>query len=146
MNKRYANIPPDRPLTEKEMRFCEKWLQCASGREAAIYAGYKERSAHVTASQLLSKPNVARYIAEKRAQIRSSAIASAEEVMEYFTQVMKGEIKDQFGLEASLAERTKAAQELAKRTVDIEQRKANQQVDNVIAIKLDWSRDGDSDD
>ena len=38
--------------------------------------------------------------------------------MEYLTRVMRGEEKDQFDLEISIAERTKAAQELAKRIVD----------------------------
>ena len=49
------------------------------------------------------------------------SIADAAEVMQYFTSVMRGEIKDQFGLDAPLAERTKAAVELAKRKVDISQ-------------------------
>ena len=34
---------------------------------------------------------------------------------------MRGEVKDQFGLDAPLAERTKAAVELAKRKVDVAQ-------------------------
>ena len=35
---------------------------------------------------------------------------------------MRGEVKDQFGLDAPLAERTKAAVELAKRKVDVAQK------------------------
>ena len=35
--------------------------------------------------------------------------------MEYLTSVMRGEAKDQFDLDASLSERTRAASELAKR-------------------------------
>lgn len=53
-------------------------------------------------------------------QIEDSRIASAAEIMQYFTSVMRGEISDQFGLDAPLAERTKAAVELAKRKIDIE--------------------------
>lgn len=45
--------------------------------------------------------------------------------MEFFTNVMRGEIKDAFGLDPSLADRKDAAKEIAKRTVDIEARKAN---------------------
>lgn len=40
--------------------------------------------------------------------------------MEFFSKVMRGEVKDQFGLESTLADRLKAANELARRTVDIE--------------------------
>ena len=66
--------------------------------------------------------------------------ATAQEVMEYFTKVMRGEIKDQFGLEAPLSERTKAAQELAKRTFDIENRKT--EPDQKVEINLNWKREG----
>ena len=60
--------------------------------------------------------------------------------MQFFSAVMRGEVKDQFGLDATLSDRTRAAQEIAKRTVDIENRKAGEP-DQLVAIKLDWSRD-----
>lgn len=72
-------------------------------------------------------------------EARKETQATASEVMEYFTKVMRGEEKDQFGLDAPLSERTKAAQELAKRTIDIENR-ASGKADERIEIKLDWSR------
>ena len=72
--------------------------------------------------------------------MEKDTIANAEEVMSYFTAVMRGDVKDQFGLEAPLSERTRAAQELAKRTIDIQNRKDGT-ADQVVAIKLDWSRD-----
>ena len=55
-------------------------------------------------------------------QLEKETTATAQEVMEFFTSVMRGEVADQFGLDASIADRTRAAQELAKRTVDIENR------------------------
>lgn len=55
---------------------------------------------------------------------------------------MRGEVKDQFGLEAPLSERTKAAVELAKRTVDLDN-KLNGKADAVVEIKLDWGNDED---
>lgn len=73
-------------------------------------------------------------------EIRKDTIATADEVMQFFTSVMRGEVKDQFGLDATLSDRTRAAQEIAKRTVDIENRKAGEP-DQLVAIKLDWSRD-----
>lgn len=72
-------------------------------------------------------------------EARTQSVAAATEVMQYFTRVMRGEEKDQFGLDAPLSERTKAAQELAKRTVDIENR-MNGVTDQKVEIKLDWSR------
>ena len=42
-------------------------------------------------------------------------IAKPEEVLKYLTSVMRGEVKDQFDLDAPLQERTRAAEALAKR-------------------------------
>ena len=57
--------------------------------------------------------------------------------MQYFTAVMRGEIKDQFGLDAPLSERTAAAKELAKRTVDVEN-KLKAQNEATVTIHLVW--------
>lgn len=131
---------PDRPLTQKELMFANKYIETSNGYHSAVFAGYAENSAMVTASRTLRKANVAKYILEQREKLNKARIASAQEVMEYFTRVMKGEEKDQFGLDASLAERTKAAQELAKRTVDLENRLKGQP-DAVLQIQVDWGRD-----
>ena len=72
-------------------------------------------------------------------ELKSESVATAEEVMQFFTSVVRGEVKDQFGLDATLSDRMRAAQEIAKRTVDIENRRAGEP-DQVVAIKLDWSR------
>ena len=63
--------------------------------------------------------------------------------MEYLTKVMRGELKDQFGLEASLSERTKAAQELAKRTIDIENKLKTSNKTGDKEIKITLIRRGD---
>lgn len=92
------------------------------------------------AYRMLNQPNVKweinRVITE---ELKPETVATADEVMTYFTAVMRGEVKDQFGLEAPLSERTRAAQELAKRTIDIQNRQ-NGTADQTIEIKLDWSR------
>lgn len=58
--------------------------------------------------------------------------------MEFFTQVMKGEIKDAFDLPPSLQDKLNAAKELAKRTVDINGTKEEYENDNFLeALKSD---------
>ena len=42
-------------------------------------------------------------------------VASADEVIAFYTAVMRGEVKDQFGIEASLSDRLKAGENLMKR-------------------------------
>ena len=58
-------------------------------------------------------------IASRLEAIRSAQVADEHEVMAYFTAVMRGQVLDQFGLEASLQERTRAAECLAKRIIDM---------------------------
>lgn len=75
-------------------------------------------------------------------ELRKESVATADEVMQFFTSVMRGEVKDQFGLDATLSDRTRAAQEIAKRTIDMENRLAGN-ADQTIAITLDWARNKD---
>lgn len=47
--------------------------------------------------------------------MQSERIADAEEVLRYLTKVMRGEVKDQFDLDPTIQDRTKAAELLGKR-------------------------------
>ena len=69
-------------------------------------------------------------------KLRDASIADADEIMRYFTSVMRGEIKDQFNLDAPLAERSAAARELAKRVIDYVQL-SNEPVPE-LKITLNW--------
>lgn len=103
-------------LTPKQKAFADEYLICGNATQAYKKAGYKNyKSAGVEASKALNNPKISAYIAERQKQIEDSRIATIDEVMQYLTSVMRGEIKDQFDLEAPLAERTKAAQEILKR-------------------------------
>lgn len=107
-------------LTPKQKVFADEYLKCGNQTEAAKKAGYKQP--HVQGKQTLEKLSVQRYIAERQKQIDDEKIADAAEIMEYFTAVMRGKVKDQFDLDPPLAERTKAAIELAKRKIDVGQK------------------------
>ena len=109
-------------LTPKQKAFADYYIECGNATEAAKRAGYKEKAAYATGAENLRKPQIIAYIEERQKQIEDGRIASAAEIMQYFTSVMRGEVKDQFGLDAPLAERTKAAVELAKRKVDVAQK------------------------
>ena len=141
-----TKITPDSPLTSFDVAFINAYIHCGNATTALEMADINGRIKNKSydakakqASRLLQSPNVKAEIERIMNEIKKDTIMTATEVMEYFTAVARGEIKDQFGLDASLSERTKAAQEIAKRTVDIENRKAGV-ADTVVQIKLDWSR------
>ena len=125
-------------LSQKQKDFCIYYVETDNVTESAKRAGYSEKTAGVIGSQLLSRLKIQSEIARLRKEMDKDKVATAEEVMKYFTSVMRGEIKDQFGLEASLSERTRAAQELARRTVDIDNRNAGN-ADAKVEIVLDWN-------
>lgn len=105
-------------LTPKQKKFCEYYVQTGNATESAKRAGYSERTAYRTGADNLKKPQLANYIQELSKPGEDKRIADGKEIMEYLTSVMRGEVNDQFGLDAPLQERTKAAVELAKRVID----------------------------
>ena len=102
-------------LTEKERIFADEYIKTTNATQSAIKAGYAENSASVTGSKMLRKPKVRQHIDAVMNERSKNTTATADEVLEYLTKVMNGEEKDAFGLEASFADRTKAAELLGKR-------------------------------
>lgn len=105
----------DNKLTPKQRAFADYYIETGNATEAARRAGYKGKNINRIASENLSKLDIKQYIDERLAKIEDERIAKGEEVLQYLTRVMRGEEKDQFGLDASLQDRTKAAELLGKR-------------------------------
>ncbi|MCD8286485.1 MAG: terminase small subunit [Clostridia bacterium] len=102
-------------MTEKQKKFCDYYIELDNATQAAIRAGYSKKTAKSQGSENLTKPDIAEYIDLRLKSMESDRIAGAEEVLEYFTRVMRGEEKDQFGLDASLTDRNKAGELLGKK-------------------------------
>lgn len=105
-------------LTRKQKGFCEIYLKTGNATQSYIDAGYKATTravADANARRLLGKDSVRSYMKTRVEELDSKSIADANEVLQYLTKVMRGEEEDQFGLDASLQDRTKAAELLGKR-------------------------------
>lgn len=102
-------------LTERQKKFADYYLECGNATEAAKRAGYSEKTARQIGTENLSKPSISAYINQRLAQIEEESIADIKEVLKFYTKVMRGEEKDQFGLDASLNDRLKAGDSLMKR-------------------------------
>ena len=99
-------------LTEKQKRFIDYYVETANATESAKRAGYSSKTAKNIGAENLTKLNY--FIQERLQQLENNRIAQ-DEVLQYLTKVMRGEEKDQFGLDASLQDRTKCAELLGKR-------------------------------
>lgn len=102
-------------LTQKQRIFCEEYIKTTNATKAAIAAGYSEKTARSIGSENLTKPDISAYIKDRLEEINREQIASTDEVLRFFTSVMRGMEKDQFGLDASISDRIKAGQEIVKR-------------------------------
>lgn len=130
-------------LTLKEHRFINSFLVNGDVAVAAKDAGYEVKDERDSYRKIGNKVLKRDYIYEEMMfrleELDKETIADANEVMQYFTKVMRGEEKDQFGLDAPLSERTSAAKELAKRLIDVPNKAT--EADRAISIVLDWKRD-----
>lgn len=116
-------------LSPKEDKFITLYLKYSDATQAAKEAGYTVRAERKNVEaqyarigkRILSRDYIKDEIAYRMETFRDANIADTKEVLMYLTKVMRGEEKDQFGLDASLAERTSAAKELNRRLHEIEQ-------------------------
>ena len=125
-------------LTEKQQAFADAYIECGNQTEAARRAGYSSKTAYSIGNENLKKPEVSAYIKSRMAELEAQRVASADEVMRFFSSVMRGEVKDPFGLDASLQDRLNAGKELMKRYSAITPRaeKASETVASIIeAVK-----------
>lgn len=100
-------------LNKRQRDFAEYYIQCGNATEAAIKAGYSERSARFSGCENLTKPNISAYIAERMEEIRKKQIATSEEVVIFFSSVLRGE--EQNGEKPAIKHRMEAGKELLKR-------------------------------
>lgn len=124
-------------LTPLQAKFIDKYIETGNGKQSVIDAGYNSKNPAQMAQKLLNIPHINEEIRYRLEQHKNESIATAEEIMQYFTDVMRGKILDQFGLDAPLSERTRAAQELAKRQIDIPERLKGNEPPK-LTITVDW--------
>ena len=119
-------------MTPRQQAFADYYIESGNAEESAVKAGYSVKYARGNAHKLVANSCIAIYIEKRLKSIKESRIATGDEVMKFFTSVMRGEVKDAFGLDPSLQERMNAAKELAKRTVDINKTKEEYEDDGFI--------------
>lgn len=143
-------------LTQRQKDFCEEYLRTRNATKASIAAGYSAKTAYAIGNENLKKPEISAYIKSRLDEISAEQIASTDEVMRFFTSVMRGEEKDQFGLDAALSDRIKAGQEIMKRFEITKATQADEGNTHIIVLAdrinnpednrvLDDFEDGDSD-
>ncbi len=101
-------------MNQRQIAFAEYYIQTQNASEAARRAGYSPKTAGQMGDENLKKPEISAYIAARLKPKEEKLIADSNEIMQFFTDAMRGKIKDQFGLDASLSDRMTAANSLQK--------------------------------
>ena len=78
-------------MTRKQQRFVTEYLIDCNATQAAIRAGYSESTARFIGAENLSKPYIRKAIDEQLEKMKSDSIATAEEIMQYLTSVLRGQ-------------------------------------------------------
>ena len=114
-------------LTLKQQKFADEYIISGNATQSAIKAGYSEKYANTNAVKLLQNTTIKAYIDERLSDLNSKKIADQQEVLEFFTAAMRGEILEPMAIglgdgvqqiievKPNVATRKSAAVELAKR-------------------------------
>jgi phage terminase small subunit len=113
-------------LTEKQKRFADYYIETGNATESAKRAGYSENTASEMGYENLNKPHIKSYIEEQLTLKANERVASQNEILEYLTSVMRGEVMEDVPVptkkgvviveaKAGVRDRTKAAELLGKR-------------------------------
>lgn len=139
-------------LTAKQQRFCDEYLIDLNATQAAIRAGYSEKTARIIAAENLTKPNIKAYIQQRMDEKEKELIADQNEVLKYLTAVMRGDHTEQVpifigegiqkitDIDVSARERLKAAELLGKR-YSLFTDKVQQEVDMDLNITVDYGEE-----
>ena len=126
-------------LSLRERKFVAYYLECGDATEAVKKAKFNTTAPSAYARKLLAKPKIQNEVEAQWKLFQNEQIASSQEILGFLTMVMRGQVKDQFGLDATLKDRIDASKELGKRQIDA-QAVANKGAENAFTIKLCWDR------
>lgn len=114
-------------LSIKQKRFADEYIISGNAYQSALKAGYSKNYSKGNVVKLLENVSVKAYIDERLAEIDNRKIADQQEVLEYLTSVMRGEVTEPLTVldgdgyqrvidaSPSVATRNKAAELLGKR-------------------------------
>ena len=104
-------------MTAKQRLFCDEYLIDLNATQAAIRAGYSEKYAHTNAAKLLQITTIKNFIAARLAEKEDNLIAKQDEVLRYFTSVMRGESRS-----SVLARTVEGSEEVIEKPPDEKER------------------------
>lgn len=105
-------------MNEKHKKFADYYIETLDIANSYKKVYGKDLTTEVASAngcRLLKNAKVKEYIEKLLKSKESERIASQDEVLEFLTKTMRGEVQDQLGLETPVKERVRSAELLGKR-------------------------------
>ena len=103
-------------LTLKQQRFADEYIRTGNAYKSAILAGYSKNYAKGQVNKLLENVGVKTYINNRMEELKKKGIADQDEILQYLTSVMRGEVTDQELIPIQVGKGTMGVEELEKRS------------------------------
>ncbi|HEL1929679.1 TPA: terminase small subunit [Streptococcus suis] len=81
-------------LTLKQQRFADEYIICGNATEAAIKAGYSERTARSQGNRLLTNVDIDEYIKNRLVEIQDEKILTQQQVLILLSEIASGLIPE----------------------------------------------------
>ena len=125
-------------MTPKQKAFADYYIETGNATEAARRAGYKGSSntLAVIGAENLRKHNISDHIRAQLSRIEAGRMATAEEVISVFSEILRGNVNDQDGKPSSLHDRIDAGKAILRRLERIEDRGSSEDLLSTARIVL----------
>lgn len=81
-------------MNTRQQLFCDYYIKSLNATEAAIKAGYSKNTAKQIGNKLLTNVDLKSYIEKRLDSKKNKAILSADEVLEFLTKVVTGQVTE----------------------------------------------------
>ncbi|MGI5824447.1 MAG: terminase small subunit [Bacillota bacterium] len=99
-------------LNERQIKFCEYYVVSCNAADSVRKAGYKCKNPAAYGYRLLQTPHIQAYLDTLLTAAADKRIAQANEILEFYTQLMRGDFDA--SPDVKFSDRLKAADALAK--------------------------------
>lgn len=103
-------------LNLKQQTFVDEYIKTGNAYQSAIRAGYSEKYAKSSSHKLLENVGIKAEIDKRMEKLKKDTIADQDEILQYLTSVLRGEVTDQELIPIQVGRGEMEVEELEKRS------------------------------
>ena len=103
-------------LNLKQQAFVDEYIKTGTAYQSAIRAGYSEKYAKSSSHKLLENVGIRAEIDKRMEKLKKDSIADQDEILQYLTSVLRGEVTDQELIPIQVGRGEMEVEELEKRS------------------------------